>query len=435
ERAQPRAAGAHPGVAAGQRRLRGDLHRARGGALRRLADLRRGVPGPVLRGASGDPLRVAPRRSVPLPAGGGARLLRARGHLPDRRGARARAGAVVRRRPGDVRRDDRLPARGLPRPRAISLHDRGRRAAAADGSAPSRHRPAGQRRLPGRRAGADLVPAGGVLQAGDRRLPRLLPARQPPGPRAGRAPLPRPDHPAAQAVRAADGDLGPRDVDAGLHPRPRVVADVLRRLPRRALRRHQPAVVRRRRPRRLHGRRDVLRAHRLARPGPRRHLAGPVRARGGQRRRLPDRPGDVRPRRRRPVRYGLRPGAARGRRQPDPAGAPHRPHLRGGRQRARPGGRLRAAARLPAGHRAGLSHRDAGHRLVLQAAGHRPHRRLRAAGVRDRRRRDPRHPAHRRDAAVRLLRRLLDPRQLHPAGAAAAGLRPRPPGGAGAGTV
>ena len=63
----------------------------------------------------------------------------------------------------------------------------------------------------------------------------------------------------------------------------------------------------------------------------------------------------------------------------------------------------------------------------LLAAG--PERRLRAPGVRDRRRRHARDPADRRHAAVRLLRRLLDPRQLRPARAAAAGLRPRAPAG------
>ena len=62
---------------------------------------------------------------------------------------------------------------------------------------------------------------------------------------------------------------------------------------------------------------------------------------------------------------------------------------------------------------------------LLQAAGHRADRGVRPAGVRDRRRRDQGDPAHRRDAAVRLLRRLLDPGQLRPAGAAAARLRSR----------
>ena len=62
-------------------------------------------------------------------------------------------------------------------------------------------------------------------------------------------------------------------------------------------------------------------------------------------------------------------------------------------------------------------------RLVLQAARRRPHRGVRAAGLRDRRRRHEAHPAHRRDAAVRLLRRLVDRRELHPARAAADRLR------------
>src|SRR5262249_15028771 len=52
-------------------------------------------------------------------------------------------------------------------------------------------------------------------------------------------------------------------------------------------------------------------------------------------------------------------------------------------------------------------------------------------GVRDRRRGDEGDPAHRRDVAVHLLRRLVDRRQLHPACAAAADLRPRPPGAPG----
>ena len=43
-----------------------------------------------------------------------------------------------------------------------------------------------------------------------------------------------------------------------------------------------------------------------------------------------------------------------------------------------------------------------------------------------------RHPAHRRDAAVHLLRRLVDRRELRPARAAAAGLRPRAARGPGA---
>ena len=62
----------------------------------------------------------------------------------------------------------------------------------------------------------------------------------------------------------------------------------------------------------------------------------------------------------------------------------------------------------------------------LLAAG--PHGGVRAAGVRDRRRRDQGDPAHRRDAAVRLLRRQLDRGQHGAAGAAADRVRPRAQG-------
>ncbi len=67
--------------------------------------------------------------------------------------------------------------------------------------------------------------------------------RHAPGARAG--PQARADHGApAQAPRAAARRLGRGDVHARVHPRPRLVADVLRRLPRAALRRHEPALVR-----------------------------------------------------------------------------------------------------------------------------------------------------------------------------------------------
>jgi cell division protein FtsW (lipid II flippase) len=51
-----------------------------------------------------------------------------------------------------------LPAR-LPRARALPLHDRAGRPAAAAAPARAGHRPAGQRRLPRRRARPDLLPA------------------------------------------------------------------------------------------------------------------------------------------------------------------------------------------------------------------------------------------------------------------------------------
>ena len=103
ERSQPRAARARPRLAAAHRRLRGDLHPAVRGALRRLADLRRRLPRAVPVRAPRDPRDAAVRRPVPVPARRGAGVLRARRDLPDRRDARARAGAVVRRRARAVR--------------------------------------------------------------------------------------------------------------------------------------------------------------------------------------------------------------------------------------------------------------------------------------------------------------------------------------------
>ena len=91
------------------------------------------------------------------------------------------------------------------------------------------------------------------------------------------------DDPAAQALRAAARGLGRGDADARLHPRPRLVADVLRRLPGAALRRHQPAVVRGDRHGDVRRRRVVLRQHRQPRAGPRRHLARPVQPAPGSR--------------------------------------------------------------------------------------------------------------------------------------------------------
>ena len=99
------------------------------------------------------------------------------------------------------------------------------------------------------------VPARRVRQARDRHLPRRLPARQPAAAGAGRAALRRRHGPAAQALRAAARGVPRRDVPALLHPGPRLVAHVLRRLPGPALRRHQPLLVRGRRARAVLGRR------------------------------------------------------------------------------------------------------------------------------------------------------------------------------------
>ena len=98
--------------------------------------------------------------------------------------------------------------------------------------------------------------------------------------------------------------------------------------------------------------------------------------------------------------------------------------LRGHHQRAGAVRRHGDAGHLPAVHLPRLQDRDPGPRLVLEPAGDRSVGGVRAPGVRDRRRGDPGDPAHRRHAAVHLLRRRLDRRQLRAAGAAAAGLRP-----------
>ena len=99
--------------------------------------------------------------------------------------------------------------------------------------------------------------------------------------------------------------------------------------------------------------------------------------------------------------------------------------LRRHRQRPRPRRRVRRDPHLPADRRARVQDRDDRDRLLLEAAGDRADGRDGAAGVRDHRRGHARDPADGRDAAVRLLRRLLDRRQLRAAGAAAADLQPR----------
>ncbi len=73
---------------------------------------------------------------------------------------------------GAMRGDDRRAAR-LPQARAVPLHDRARRDRPAAAAAPLL---ADQRRLPGDQRRLDLDPARGVRQDRDRRLPRELPA-------------------------------------------------------------------------------------------------------------------------------------------------------------------------------------------------------------------------------------------------------------------
>ena len=162
-----------------------------------------------------------------------------------------------------------------------------------------------------------------------------------------RAAWPWRDDPAAQALRAAARGLGLGDDPALLHPRHRLVADVLRRLPGDALRRDEPAVVRRSIGLALFAARRLLVLGHIGHDRrPRRRLAGPVRPRAvrqGGRRQLPARAVAVRPGRRRAVRRGLRPVGAEAARQGlrldgqllAAARAAHGLHLRGDRQRAR----------------------------------------------------------------------------------------------------
>ena len=150
--------------------------------------------------------------------------------------------------------------------------------------------------------------------------------------------------PAAEALRAADRGVGRGDADAVRRPRPGQLADVLRRLPGRPLRGHVAPVLRDRRLRPVPRRRRVPGAKNPARPGPRRHLAPPVRE-GRTGWRGPDPAVAVRPGGRRAVRHrpgrvaAALPGSVLPRfvqgRLPvlrlDPAGAAHGLHLRGDR--------------------------------------------------------------------------------------------------------
>ncbi len=157
------------------------------------------------------------------------------------------AGVDLRRRRGPACGDDPLRSR-LPRARALPLPDRDGGHPAAAGAAPARDRRAGERRLPRastsgrsrssrpssrRSASSSSSPAtctrsGSCSTVAARRVAGL-------------------HDPAAEALRAAARGLGRVDGDALLHPRPRQLADVLRRLPGAALRRHGTPLLRRRR--------------------------------------------------------------------------------------------------------------------------------------------------------------------------------------------
>ena len=79
---------------------------------------------------------------------------------------------------------------------------------------------------------AAVLPAGGVREDRDHHLPGQLPARHAPAAGHRRAALRGHHHPAAEVPRPAAGRVGRGDGDAVRHPGHRLVADVLRRLPR-----------------------------------------------------------------------------------------------------------------------------------------------------------------------------------------------------------
>ena len=243
--------------------------------------------------------------------------------------------------------------------------DRGGLAAAAPAPARARDRPAGQRRLPRRRHRLGVRSSRpSSPRSGSSSSWRATCATRGSCSSAGAA-VARGDDPAAEAPRPAARRVGRGDAAALLHPRPRLVADVLRRLPGDALRGHEP-------PARSRSSGLALFAFgawalvpgaptssTASTPGCTRSTTALRRAR----RQLPARAVALRAGRRRAVRPGVRPGACdhRGRRPSAAAAArgADRPHLRGDRQRARARRRGRRALRLPARRRARLQDRDA----------------------------------------------------------------------------
>ena len=342
---------------------------------------------------------------------------------------------MVRHRPGALRGDDRRCCATTACSSATAT--RSRRSASC--CCCCRACPASARRstapTSASRLGPLIVPAGRVREDRDRRLPGQLPARHAPAAR-------------ASARGASLGitipplkHFGPLLVVWGaamvmlvLHPRPRLVADVLRRLPRDALRGDQPAsrsslvglalfalgawVL-------YHARPTITTASTPGSTRSTRALRQASAAATSSRSRCSRRPtaGSSARASARRCSNGRRRRRCCPRAQTDLIYAVIVNEL--GLDR-----RVRRALHLPAGRRARLQDRHARARLVLQAAGHRADGGLRAAGLRDRRRRHQGDPADRRDAAVHLLRRLVDPRELRAARAAAAGLRPRAARGA-----
>ncbi len=327
-------------VAAGDRRLHGRARRALDRREHQQGDahLRRGVPRRLPRRPPLHPRAAAVRRPVHVPARGAAGRVRAGRDLPDRPEPGVEAGHAVRRRPRaascatvlflrDYRSLERyrytIAIAGIvlllaPRLPGIGRATNGAYLSIGVGSFAFQ---------PAEFAKIAIV----IFLASYLNDVRDVLVR-------GRVPRDQP-----QAPRPAARDLGHGDADARLHPRPRQLGDVLRRLPGAALRRHQPAVARAPGPRAVPRRRGVPRE-------PRRrtctsasqawlHPFTPASLQQG-RRQLPDRAVALRAGRRRAVRPRLRAGAAHAggpRRQAgaDRAGRADRPDLRGDRERGR----------------------------------------------------------------------------------------------------
>src|SRR5262249_47195229 len=259
--------------------------------------------------------------------------------------------------------------------------------------------------LPARRAG-ESVP---------RHLPRRLPRRQARGPRRRRTECRGPPHPGRQTPRSTGAGVGLLTCRDAPRKGPRLVPSLLRRVRGDALHRDRAHRVPARRRGLVRDGRGNRVCHLRPRPGAGIGVGESVAGREWSG--LPDRPVAVL------VRLGrLRGNRVRvGQSRQDPE-CIHRLHLLGHRVGARPARNRRRRHRVPVVRRGRLSHRGAGATAVPQALRSRPHEHHRDPDVRDPRRGHPAHPAHRGDAAVHLLRRLVAHRQLRDPPVAAAHL-------------
>ena len=245
DRAKPRAA--HPGRGRPDHcdRLRERLHRPLRGRLDGVADLRGDLPRPLSRLAPRGAGDGAVRRPVPLAARGAADRGRRHRDLPAGAGRRLQAGPVGDHRSRVLRgHPDPAPPR-LPARRDLQVPLRPRLARAPRPAGAARDRPDDQRRPTLGQARPASVPARRAREDPADRLPRGLPARQARGARSG----------SVEGLRAAAPDLGRRDARAPPDERSRERPPPVRDLPRHALHRHRPRLVRGRRARALPARR------------------------------------------------------------------------------------------------------------------------------------------------------------------------------------